>query len=156
MNEYEEKLKSFIKENGIDAKHMSFEQSCHSVEDACSAVNGQIDDFIKSICMISRKNKFIVAIVMGQDRASTKRVAAVLGIERPTVATPEIMLEKTGYPFGGTPPFGYDAIFLIDSKVMEKELVYAGGGSNKSLILVSPSQIQKANKGKITRIRKYK
>lgn len=34
------------------------------------------------------------------------------------LATPGEILEKTGYPCGGTPSFGYQAMFLVDPKVM--------------------------------------
>ena len=49
---------------------------------------------------------------------------------------------------------GYEAIFLIDPKVMEKETVYTGGGSENSLVLISPPELQRANQGRIVRIRK--
>jgi len=83
MKEYEEKLKGFIAEHNIEAEHLSFEQSCHSVEDAAKAVGADPDQFVKSICMTDDDSELIVAIVKGEDRASTKRVAKALGIEDP-------------------------------------------------------------------------
>ncbi len=154
MNPYEEKLKQLIKENGIRAEHLSFQQSCHSVEEAAKAANAPVSAFVKNICMIDAQGNLIVAIVKGEDRASTSRVAAALGIERPRTATPDEILEKTGYPCGGTPSFGYPAKFLIDEKVMEMGEVYSGGGSENSLTRLSAAEMQKANCGKIARIRK--
>ncbi|MBI4895615.1 MAG: hypothetical protein HY831_03935 [Candidatus Aenigmarchaeota archaeon] len=142
-----------MKEHNVECEHLSFEQSCHSVEDAAKAVDAKQEDFVKNICMIG-SGKFIVAIVKGEDRASTDRVSKFLNIERPRIATPEEILEKSGYPCGGTPSFGYDAIFLIDEKVFEKQSVYTGGGSQNSLVKISPKEIQKANNGQIARIRK--
>jgi prolyl-tRNA editing enzyme YbaK/EbsC (Cys-tRNA(Pro) deacylase) len=69
-------------------------------------------------------------------------------------ASPAEVLARTGYPAGGTPSFGYEAIFLIDPKVMEKEKVYTGGGSENSLLLIFPPELQRANQGRIVRIRK--
>lgn len=43
---------------------------------------------------------------------------------------------------------------LTDSKVMEKEAAYSRGGSEKSLIKISPQELQKANQGQVIRIRK--
>ncbi len=152
--QYEEKLKKYIQEKGISAEHVHFENSVHSVEDACREVNAQPDDFVKTICMITVDGKVIGAIVLGSDRASTERVGKVLNIERPSVATPEKALEKTGYIVGGTPPFGYEATFLIDLKVMEKDIVYAGGGTPNALIRISTKDLQKANHGQVVRVRK--
>lgn len=77
-----------------------------------------------------------------------------MGIERPKTVNPQEILEKTSYICGGVTSFGYLATFLIDPKVMEKEYVYSGGGSEKSLIKISPQELQKANQGQMIRIRK--
>lgn len=154
MNEYEEKIKEFIRKDGIQAEHISFKQSCHSVEEAANAANASPEDFVKNICMIDSDRNLIVAIVKGEDRASTSRVATALDIERPRTANPDEILEKTGYPCGGTPSFGYNAKFLIDPKVMDMGFVYSGGGSQNSLVKISTKELQKANNGIILRVRK--
>ena len=64
------------------------------------------------------------------------------------------MISKTGYPIGGTPPFGYEATFLIDTKVMEKDIVYVGGGAPNALVKISPKEIQRVNNGVVTGVRK--
>ncbi len=154
VNEYEEKLKRFLQENNINGEHLHFENSVHTVEDACREANAQPDDFVKTICMISGDGKTIGALVLGSHRASTERVSKALNIKRPNVATPEQTLEKTGYLVGGTPPFGYEATFLIDQKVMEKDIVYVGGGTPNALVRIDPKEVQRANHGIIARIRK--
>ena len=154
MKNYEEKLKAFLQSNSINGEHLSFDQSCHSVEEAAEAVNTSPNDFVKNICMLDGEGNVIVAIVKGEDRASTSNEKKALNIDRPRTATPDEILEKTGYPCGGTPSFGYPAQFLIDPRVMEKDMVYTGGGSTNSLVKISPEELQKANQGQIVRVRK--
>ena len=154
MDLYEEKIKKYIKGKHIKAEHLSFKTSCHSVEEAMQAVNTSVEDFVKNICLIDKEGNLIVAIVKGEDRASTKKIGKVLGIERPRTADPQEILEKTGFICGGVPSFGYVATFLIDLKVMEKETIYTGGGSEKSLIKISPQELLKANQGQVIKIRK--
>ena len=154
MEDYEEKLKRFMKKNDIHGEHLHFEKIVHTVEDACREANAKPDDFVKTICMIAHDGKVIGALVLGSYRASTERVAKALNIERPHVATPEEALEKTGYLVGGTPAFGYEATFLIDPKVMEKEVVYVGGGTPNSLVRINPKEVQRINNGIIVRVRK--
>ncbi len=151
---YEERLKTFMKGNGIEGKHLTFAQSCHSVAEAADAAGVTPGDFVKSICMVDGEGSLIVGIVKGEDRASTARVAKVLNTGNVRTATPDEVFEKTGYPCGGTPSFGYSARFIIDPKVMEMEFVYMGGGSETSLVKIKPSEIIKANSGEIVRIRK--
>ena len=154
MNEYEEKLKKFMRDHDIHGEHLSFEESCHSVEEAAKAANANIEEFVKNICMIDSQGNLVVAIVKGEDRASTSRIGEALNTERPRIATPEEILDKTGYPCGGVPSFGYEAMFLIDLKVMEEDVVFTSGGSENSLVKISARELQKANHGRIIRIRK--
>ncbi|HSB06078.1 MAG TPA: YbaK/EbsC family protein [Thermodesulfobacteriota bacterium] len=151
---YEEKLKAFMKENGIDGEHLTFSKSCHSVAEAAEAAGVTPGDFVKSICMVDGEGRLIVGIVKGEDRASTSRVAKILEINTVRIATPEEVFEKTGYPCGGTPSFSYPARFFVDPKVMEKKFVYMGGGSETSLVRINPSEIVKVTGGKVARIRK--
>ncbi|GAB6090595.1 aminoacyl-tRNA deacylase [Spirochaeta dissipatitropha] len=154
MKQYEEKLRRYIEDHAIDCRHLSFEQSCHSVEDAAAAAQAEIDSFVKNICMIDSEGNVILAIVKGEDRASTSRVEKALQIGRPRVADPDEILEKTGYPCGGTPSFGFQARFLIDPRVMENDTVFTGGGSANSLVEISTQELQKACQGEIVRVRR--
>ena len=150
--DYDEKLREYIKDHGIEAEVISFKQSTHSVAETADAVGADPEDFVKSICMIGPSG-LIVAIVKGEHRASTKRVSKALGIERPRIAEPDEMLELTGYPVGGTPAFGYEATFLMDSKVLEKEKVYSGGGSTNALTYMTTEEMLRVNGAKVARLR---
>ena len=154
MDASEHKLKQFIAANNIDAEHLSFDQSCHSVAEAAAAVGTGPENFVKNICMIDTHGQVIVAIVKGEDRASTSRVAKTLQTEQVRTMTPDEMLGKTGYPCGGTPSFGFAATFLIDPRVMQKDEVYTGGGSETALVRVSPQVLLRANGGIVVRVRK--
>lgn len=154
INPYEEKLKQYLAANAAQVEHIHFENTVHSVEDACHETGAQPEDFLKSICMIGPAGELIVAIVVGSYRASTTLVGEALNIPRPAIATPEQALEKTGYLVGGIPPFGYEATFLIDPLVMEKELVYVGGGAPSALTKISPQEILRLSSGKIVQVRK--
>ncbi|MFA6064498.1 MAG: YbaK/EbsC family protein [archaeon] len=154
MDSLEIKLKEFIKHNHIPCEHFHFEQSCHSVKEAANAVNTQPTNLVKNVCLVGEKDKLIIAIVSGEERVSTTRVAKTLKLNSVRTATIEEILKLTGYPAGGVPSFGYNAIFIIDDQVMEKEHVYTGGGSENSLVKISPKEIQKQNNALIARIRK--
>ncbi len=154
MREYEEKLKRIIEEHGIDAEHLSFDKYCRTVAEAARAVGAEPEDFVKSICMVDGDGGVIVAIVKGEDRTSTSRVTKALGIERPRVASPDEILGLTGFPVGGTPGFGFDARFLVDPRVLEKERVYLGGGSECALVNMPTQELVRANGGRVVRVRK--
>ena len=149
--DYEEKLKQYIKDNGIQAEHLHFERSVHTVEEAAAEANAKPGDFVKSVCLTG--NKTVIAIILGTDRADIKKAEALTEAKL-HLASPEEALQETGYPVGGTPPFGYSAIFLMDEKVLNKSVVYAGGGSPQALIKISPDEIIRISKAQVADIRK--
>ena len=153
MNIYETRLRTYIEEQRIQAEHLSFDQSCHSVAEAARAVNATAEELVKNICLLDNNGQLITAIVKGEDRVSVSRIAKTLQREGLRLATPAEILEKTGYPCGGTPSFGYQALFLIDPKVMERELVFTGGGSETSLVKIRTEELVRANQGALLRIR---
>lgn len=154
MTIYEENLSAYLTRQIPSAEHMVFDQSCHSVADAAQAANASPEDLVKSICMIGGDGALIVAIVRGTDRASTSRVGKALCIDRPRLATPEEILERTNYPCGGTPSFGYSAVFLVDPRVAETQSIITGGGSERSLVRVDTKDMLHANGAQIVRVRK--
>lgn len=154
MDPYEERLNTYLEEHHIQAEHLSLGQPCHSVAEAALAVNAIPEDLVKNICLVDEEGQLINAIVKGEDSVSVSRTTRVLGRGPLRLATPEEILTKTGYPCGGTPSFGYQAIFLIDIKVMEREVVYTGGGSETALVKISTQELVRANQGSIARIRR--
>ncbi|MBI2971827.1 MAG: hypothetical protein HYY37_05400 [Candidatus Aenigmarchaeota archaeon] len=151
--EAEAKLQQYMAAHTMPGTFVRFAASCHTAEEAARAAGTTIDEIVKNVCLIGG-GWLIVAIVMGRDRASTTRIAELLGIERPRPAAAEEILMKTGYPAGGVPSFGYEATFLIDANVMERPLVYTSGGSDRSLVRIAPADLQKANGAAVARIRK--
>jgi len=137
----------------VRSEHLSFDQPCHSVAEAARAVNASPEELVKNICLVDRDGRLITAIVKGEDRVSVSRIAKTLQREGLRLATPEEILEKTGYPCGGTPSFGYQAMFLIDPKVMKREIDFTGGGSETSLVKIRTEELVRANQGTILRIR---
>ncbi|MBY6035824.1 YbaK/EbsC family protein [Fictibacillus nanhaiensis] len=154
MNEYDTKITKEINRLGIHAQHYILNDSCHSVEEAANEMNVSPNLFVKNICMIGEKDEIIIAIVKGQDMASTSHVGKVLNTIRPRLANEAEILEKTGFPAGGVPSFGFPALFLIDQKVTELTYIYTGGGTPYSLVKIAVADMIKVNNGRVARVRR--
>lgn len=155
MRPEEQRLAGWIAELGVDAELLVFDVRCHSVAEAAAAANATPDDFVKNICMVGSDDRLIVAIVHGRHSASTSRVARALDLpERPRLATPDEIAMRTGYGFGGTPSFGYEATFLVDPAVVAMDVLYTGGGSDHALVRTTPTALLAANNGRVVRIRR--
>ena len=118
---YEARLKTVIARNGWQVEHLTFDQSTHSVAEAAAVLGVTPQDLVKNICLMAPDGRLVVAIVRGEDRVSPALVAEALGLDgKPRLATAEEILARTGYPMGGTPSFGFDALFVMDEHTFEK------------------------------------
>lgn len=141
----EEKLKKFIKDNSINAEHIRYEKSLHTVQELLEVTGLDLELITKTMIFKGEKGKTVAAMVPAKFRVSTTRLGGVLGSEPPEMANPNEAYKRTGYPCGGMPCFGYDAILIIDPKVLEKEYVYTGGGSEFSIVKISSAELRKLN-----------
>lgn len=154
LDTQESRLHDYIQTHNIPAEHLIFDTSCHTAAEAAESAGATLEDLVKNVCLVSETGQLIVAIVKGEDRVDAGRIAALLEIKKPKHASPETVLEKTGYAVGGVPSFGYEAVILIDERVMEKPWILTGGGSDRSLVRVAPEALLQASKGQVGVIRK--
>lgn len=150
----EARLQQWIDRHGIEAALVRYAESCHTVEEAAAATGAGVEAIVKNICMIGPDNELIVAILPGAERASTRRVGKALGIAPPRVASPDEVLARTEFPAGGTPSFGFAAQFVVDPQVLEQDVVYTGGGSDRALVRIATSALVAANAALVARVRK--
>lgn len=141
----EEKLKKFIKDNGINAEHIRYEKTLHTVQELLEVTGLDLELITKTMIFKNKEGKTIAAMVPAKFRVSTTRIGEVLKSEPPEMANPDEAYERTGYPVGGMPCFGYDSILIIDPKVLEKEYVYTGGGSEFSVVKIGSEDLKKLN-----------
>ena len=151
MDAYAQKLEKVMSDLRVAGFVLRFSRSCHSVVEAAEAVGAQPEDFVKNLCLVAPDGRLFVAILKGEHRLDLKKVEALAGTKL-KMATAEQILEKTGFPVGGTPSFGYAAMFFVDARVLEKPFVYSGGGSVQALCKVAPSVLLKANGGSVVRL----
>ncbi|MHA2380859.1 MAG: aminoacyl-tRNA deacylase [Candidatus Thorarchaeota archaeon] len=148
-------LQEYVEHSEVAAKILNMEGRVHSVAAASEELGLPPDRFIKTLVFIGPEEELILAIVQGTDRASSKRISKALDIEPPRLATSEEAIELTGYEVGGTPPVSIlNARVLIDPNVMAMNEVVGGGGSDRHLLRISPSEILRVTGGKVVRVRK--
>lgn len=149
-----DRLATWMREHGVTGRLLRFSYSCHSVAEAASAAGVEATDIVKNIALIGADDELIVAILPGPERVSSKRVGKALGIAVPRLASPSEILERSGFPAGGTPSFGFEATFVVDPTVMERDHIYTGGGSSQALVVITPAELVRVNSASVARVRK--
>jgi prolyl-tRNA editing enzyme YbaK/EbsC (Cys-tRNA(Pro) deacylase) len=137
-------LARFIENHHVLANILELEVPTPTVEDAANAVGTSVEQIVKSLLFLV-DGRPVVLITCGTGRVDRRPIAAHFGVGRKRVKLAEAasVLEITGYPIGAMPPFGLSQPLptLMDRRVLEHEVVYAGGGALNTLIRVSPDEI---------------
>ena len=91
---------------------------------------------VKSIVLVDSNQEPLLIILPALRKIDTKKVKKLLGVRDVRLATPQEVLEFSGYPVGAVPPVFHKKIkkFILDKEALKLEKVFAGGGETNKLI----------------------
>jgi len=136
---YSEHLRTTLISKGIWHRFIEFDEPVRTVEEASRKVSA--DRIIKSIVLIGSDKKPILAILPARSRISYKKIKTLLKVKDVRLAQPDEVLEHSGYPIGGVPPFNKINRILIDPTVQRNARSIAGGGDPDKLVEVETRDI---------------
>ncbi|MCS6784652.1 MAG: YbaK/EbsC family protein [Candidatus Caldarchaeum sp.] len=134
-------LKRFIESRKIDAEFVELlPEQAKTSESAAAAVNTSVNQIAKSIVL--RGSKTYVVVLAGDKRIDLKKFSRVVG-EPVRLASPDEVLESTGFNVGCVPPFGHlrKLKTFIDVSLLRNDVVYASGGTDSSLLKISVTEL---------------
>jgi prolyl-tRNA editing enzyme YbaK/EbsC (Cys-tRNA(Pro) deacylase) len=137
-------LNGFMRSHGIPGEILHLGVPTPTVEAAAQAVGAQEDQIIKSILFMV-DGQPVLAIACGLSTIGRRAIADLfmVGKKRVKLATPEMVLEISGYEVGAMPPFGHrqPLTTLIDQRVLDLPEAYAGGGAENAIVRLNPQDI---------------
>ena len=134
------KLKEYVSERDLEAKLHETSIEVMTVEDAAEALDVETEDIIKSLVFFIDSKAHLV-IGLGKDPIDEERLKDVLDAEEVRIASPEEVKEITGYSIGEVPPISIGLPKVIERRVIDKDIVYGGGGSIRHLLEIDPSEL---------------
>jgi Cys-tRNA(Pro) deacylase len=145
-------LEEFMRQHDISGEILHLDVPTPTVESAAAAVGTDPESIVKSL-LFSINNNQVLAITCGPAHIDRRAIAAHFQVGRKKVklADPQTVLESTGYQVGAMPPFGHYAPLstLIDQRVLEKDEIYAGGGSDQTLLRITPGTILSVTRAQV-------
>jgi prolyl-tRNA editing enzyme YbaK/EbsC (Cys-tRNA(Pro) deacylase) len=154
MQDYEKKFADYIKENNLKAEQIVFKDDVKTSKASKVATDNSF--IVKTVVFIDLNKELeygnsVVAIIPGESRVDKTKLRKASN-SKVKIASAEQVLILTSYPAGGVPPFGFKARFYLDKILIDKNIVYAGGGSIRTLIKTTIKEILKANNAGIVNI----
>jgi len=144
-----ERVSSFLRESGVEARIQEFPDGTASAQDAADAVGCELGQIVKSLVFVCDEQP-VVALVPGDRRGDPAKVARAVEADAARVAKAQEVEEATGFAPGAVAPFPLPKIdtVLMDRALYHHDIVWAGAGSHKHVVGISPADL-----GRLARVR---
>jgi Cys-tRNA(Pro) deacylase len=145
MHPSNERVARAAAEAGLRIEVRSFPEGTRTAEDAAKAIGCPVGAIVKTLVLDSDRGP-VVVLASGENRLDFSKVAAALGVDGVRRADAERAREATGYPIGGTAPFGHPRRLpmLFDRDLLAYPTVWASAGTPKTVFAAAPSELAKA------------
>ncbi len=143
-------LDRYIREHSISAEIVPMHVETPTVPAAAEALGVEAAQIIKTLVFMV-KDMPVLVIASGDATVDRHPIAERYGVGKKQVklADAETVLRVTGYPAGGVPPFGHvtQTVVLLDERVRRWNVVYGGGGDDRTLLRAAPAELQRVTQG---------
>ena len=136
---YGEQLKAHLSSLHLWFRFIEFDEPVKTVEQAAKKV--QAEKIAKSIVMIDSHGEPLLAIVPALSMVSHKKLKELLNVRDVRLADAQEVLQHSGYPAGGVPPFNKIKRVFLDKQVLRDETAIVGGGDIDKLVEIRTKDI---------------
>jgi prolyl-tRNA editing enzyme YbaK/EbsC (Cys-tRNA(Pro) deacylase) len=149
---YGERLRATLSSMHLWFRFIEFDEPVKTVEQAAKKV--QVQKIAKSIVMIDSNGEPLLAIVPAVKLVSHKKLKVLLNVKDVRLANAHEVLQHSGYPAGGVPPFNKIKRVLLDQQLLRDETAIVGGGDINKLLEIRTKDIVTALDPKVADISK--
>jgi len=138
-----EEVERFIREYGLDVEILRFDEPVRTVEEAAERSKADPSEIVKTMIFIA-DDRPIAAMVQGDRRIDLRKLRRVLKADYVRLAKPGEVLKLLGIRIGAISPLLNSMKRIrcvMDERILMKERVLAGGGSEKTLISIRPKDL---------------
>jgi Cys-tRNA(Pro) deacylase len=145
-----ERVASFLRDVGAEARLEELERDTPTAEWAADAIGCTLSQIVKSLVLMC-DGAPVVALVPGDRKADTGKVARLLGARRVAVASAAEVHEATGFKPGGVAPFPLENVsaVLLDRGLLRHRTVWAGAGSDRHVVGLAPQGLLRLTRGRV-------
>jgi prolyl-tRNA editing enzyme YbaK/EbsC (Cys-tRNA(Pro) deacylase) len=133
-----------LRDAGIDAVVVEFEQSTRTSAEAAAAIGCSVGEIAKSIVFRGKESgQAVIVVASGENRVSEAKVAASVG-EALARADADFVRASTGYAIGGVAPLGFSqpVKLLLDEDLRRFATVWAAAGTPYAVFRIEPDQLR--------------
>jgi prolyl-tRNA editing enzyme YbaK/EbsC (Cys-tRNA(Pro) deacylase) len=139
---------------GHDVEIRRFPQGTRTADEAARAIGCELAQIVKSLVFLA-DGRPVLALTAGVNRADTAKLAGLAGADLVRRANADEVRAATGYPIGGTPPFGHPEPIatFVDPELMTHHEVWAGAGTPDAVFGIAPHELVRVSGGTVADFR---
>ena len=146
--EANEKTPAMLELEGLGIPFRTFRHAhqIHSIEQAAEERDQQPKQVVRSIVFRLAEKSYVMVLIAGPSQISWQSLRKYLGQSRLSMASPEEVLEATGYVIGSVSPFGLHQPMriLVDQNVMKQGTISIGSGTRGTAIILKVVDLLRA------------
>jgi prolyl-tRNA editing enzyme YbaK/EbsC (Cys-tRNA(Pro) deacylase) len=137
-----ERVTAFLLKAGGEVRVEEFPEGTKTAQDAADAVGCRLGEIVKSL-LFECDGRPVLALIPGDRRADTAKIAAAVGAASAHVASADRVRELTGVDPGAVspvPPPPVDRV-LVDTRLLLPQAIWIGAGSPKHVACLTPAEL---------------
>jgi Cys-tRNA(Pro) deacylase len=127
-----------LDEFGVPYELHIHENQIRSLEQAAHERGLEPGQIVRSLVFRCEGDEYIMVLIPGPKKVNWPKLRRHLGISRITTATPEQVLEVTGYELGAVSPFGLPSPvrILADLSILDQTTISLGAGIRNAGVIL--------------------
>jgi Cys-tRNA(Pro) deacylase len=146
-----DRVRDYFTQLGEDVKVRELSASTRTAQLAADAVGTPLGSIVKSLIFIMDDDRTVLALVAGDQRADSEKIARCLDAQSARMAKGEEVRARTSYAIGGVPPVAHvtPVETLIDRTLLRFETVWAAAGAPNALFEIDTQKLVRLTQGRV-------
>ena len=144
-----ERVSSYLREARAEVRLEEFPEGTPTAKHAAAAVGCELGQIVKSL-VFDCDGHPVVALVPGDRRADSAKIAHAAGARFARIAGSEEVREATGFDPGAVCPFPLPRIsaILVERTLLSQPVLWVGAGSERHMAALSPTELLRLSRGR--------
>ena len=142
------RAKEALKKFNSEIKVIELEQTARTANDAANSLNTEVGSIVKSLLFRNEEN-FFLCLVSGDKRCSLNKLKKIFNSKDLSMASPDEVIDQTGYTIGGVSPVGHKnkLEILVDESLNRFNNLYAAAGHPNCIFKISFDELLNLTNG---------
>jgi Cys-tRNA(Pro) deacylase len=138
---------------GEDFDVRTMDGSTRTADEAAAAVGVEVGQIVKSLVW-AVDGEPVLALVAGDRRLDTGRLAAALDVDAVDRADADAVRAATGFAIGGVPPFGHTTQLrtVMDASLRRFDEVWAAAGTPRDVFAIAPDELARRSRATVAEL----